>query len=145
MTSADIHEESSKSRFWKNWCFHILKIISFLESVVFNHLDDTLTSVFSKIIGSNVRFLVSLSEILIKYSILSFRLELVSIGRIRQFLVLTHFHASVKYSHTVDRVFLTKTIFIRLFCVTVKIKSVVGNRILGVLSSENCVLYCSNS
>ena len=35
------------------------------------------------------------------------------------------------------------TIFIRLFCVTVKIKSVVGNWILGVFSSENCVLYCS--
>ena len=66
-----------------NWCFHILKIISFLESVVFNHLDDTLTSVFSKIIGSNVRFIVSLSEELIKYSILSFRLELVSIWQIR--------------------------------------------------------------
>ena len=66
-----------------NWCFQILKIISFLESVIFNHLDDTLTSVFSKIIGSNVRFIVSLSEELIKYSILSFRLELVSIWQIR--------------------------------------------------------------
>ena len=76
----------------KKWCFHILKIISFMESVVFNHLDDTLTSVFSKIIGSNVRFIVSSSEELIKYPILSFRLELMSIGQIRQFLVLTHFY-----------------------------------------------------
>ena len=110
MTSADIYEDYHLVNpiFENNWCFHILKIISFMESVVFNHLDDTLTSVFSKIIGSNVRFIVSSSEELIKYPILSFRLELMSIGQIRQFLVLTHFYASAKYSHKVDRVFLTK-------------------------------------
>ena len=62
-----------------NYFFQISKIITFL---VFNYLDNMHKSVILKIIGTNIRFIVRLSEKMIKHSIEPFRLEVLSFRQV---------------------------------------------------------------